>query len=84
MFILLCFDGCFNRVNGVDVCLAMWSWQIKSVVKLAVNIDLTVKFYDLFDMAIGCHNIGLLIEEKVSKYKDLERIDCNFLLWEIF
>jgi hypothetical protein len=54
------------------------------VVKLAINIDLTVKCHDLFGMAIGCNDIDLLIEENVSQYKELERIDCNFLLREFF
>jgi hypothetical protein len=53
------------------------------VVKLAVNTDWTVKCHDLFDMAIGCHDIGLLIEEKISKYKEPERSDCKFLLRQI-
>jgi hypothetical protein len=53
------------------------------VVELVVNIDWTIKCHDLFDMAIGWHDIGLLIEEKVSKYKELERSDCKFLLRQI-
>jgi hypothetical protein len=56
------------------------SWQIKSVVQLVVHTDLTVKCHDLFHMADGCHDIGLLIEENVCKYKEMERSDCNFLL----
>jgi hypothetical protein len=53
------------------------------VVKLTVNTDWTVKSLDLFDMIIGCHDIDLLIEENIFKYKELERSDCKFLLRQI-
>jgi hypothetical protein len=38
MFNLLCLTDA-PVVDDVDVCLALWSWQRKIVVKLAINTD---------------------------------------------
>jgi hypothetical protein len=56
---------CFSRVVGVDACFPIWSWEIKSEVKLAVNTDLTVKYHDLIHMAFWSHDIVPLILKRI-------------------
>jgi hypothetical protein len=64
MFILLlCTDALV--VVGVDACFPIWSWEIKSEVKLAVNTDLTVKYHDLIHMAFWSHDIVPLILKRI-------------------